>query len=92
MPITVCFDRGGWSPALFADILDAGFSSLNCDGAQLSGTDGSGTALIGDGMGDGMKVGADVLLDGGFTAPWRGSPYCRSSSWRSIGSPGTTTR
>jgi hypothetical protein len=26
--VTVCFDRGGWSPALFADILDAGFGML----------------------------------------------------------------
>ena len=26
--VTVCFDRGGWSPALFADILDAGFGIL----------------------------------------------------------------
>jgi hypothetical protein len=26
--VTVCFDRGGWSPALFADILAAGFGVL----------------------------------------------------------------
>ena len=26
--VTVCFDRGGWSPALFADITGAGFESL----------------------------------------------------------------
>ena len=26
--VTVCFDRGGWSPALFADILQAGFDLL----------------------------------------------------------------
>jgi transposase-like protein len=26
--VTVCFDRGGWSPALFADITDAGFGLL----------------------------------------------------------------
>jgi len=26
--VTVCFDRGGWSPALFADILDAKFDLL----------------------------------------------------------------
>jgi hypothetical protein len=25
---TVCVDRGGWSPALFADILGAGFDRL----------------------------------------------------------------
>jgi transposase-like protein len=25
---TLCFDRGGWSPALFADIIDAGFDLL----------------------------------------------------------------
>ena len=24
----MCFDRGGWSPALFADVLDAGFDLL----------------------------------------------------------------
>ena len=27
-PVTVCFDRGGWSPALFADITAAGFGLL----------------------------------------------------------------
>jgi hypothetical protein len=26
--VTVCFDRGGWSPTLFADILRAGFGLL----------------------------------------------------------------
>ena len=26
--MTVCFDRGGWSPALFADITGAGFDLL----------------------------------------------------------------
>ena len=26
--VTVCFDRGGWSPALFAEIIDAGFDLL----------------------------------------------------------------
>src|SRR5258706_2527396 len=26
--VTVCFDRGGWSPALFADILEAGVELL----------------------------------------------------------------
>jgi transposase-like protein len=26
--VTVCFDRGGWSPAVFADILHAGFDLL----------------------------------------------------------------
>jgi transposase len=26
--VTVCFDRGGWSPELFADIIDAGFGLL----------------------------------------------------------------
>jgi hypothetical protein len=26
--VTVCFDRGGWSPALFAGILEAGFALL----------------------------------------------------------------
>src|SRR5580693_9120276 len=27
--VTVCFDRGGWSPALFADITEAGFDLLS---------------------------------------------------------------
>jgi lambda repressor-like predicted transcriptional regulator len=26
--VTLCFDRGGWSPALFADMIDAGFGLL----------------------------------------------------------------
>jgi hypothetical protein len=26
--VTLCFDRGGWSPDLFADIIDAGFHLL----------------------------------------------------------------
>ena len=38
--------------------------SLSCRGAQLTGHDQDGDALIGDGM----KVGSDVFLDGGFTA------------------------
>jgi hypothetical protein len=37
---------------------------LSCSGAQLTGTDGRGNALVGDGI----KVGAAVLLDKGFTA------------------------
>ncbi len=37
---------------------------LNCRGAQLTGTDGDGNALLGDRL----KVGGDVLLDEGFTA------------------------
>ena len=37
---------------------------LSCSGAQLTGTDRDGNALVADGM----KVGAAVLLDGGFTA------------------------
>ena len=27
--VTVCFDRGGWSQALFADITEAGFDLLD---------------------------------------------------------------
>src|SRR5260370_24491697 len=27
-PVTVCFDPGGWSPPLFADITEAGFGLL----------------------------------------------------------------
>ncbi len=26
--VTVCFDRSGWSPAVFADIIEAGFDLL----------------------------------------------------------------
>ena len=37
---------------------------LSCSGAQLTGTDHDGNALVADGM----KVGAAVLLDEGFTA------------------------
>ena len=37
---------------------------LGCRGAQLTGTDGDGNTLLADGM----KVGEDVFLDGGFTA------------------------
>jgi len=28
--VTVCFDLGGWSPALYADILGAEFDLLTC--------------------------------------------------------------
>ena len=27
---TVCFDRGGWSPKVFAELVDAGFDSCTC--------------------------------------------------------------
>jgi hypothetical protein len=47
-----------WLPG--ADIT----GQLNCGGAQLSGQDNAGNGLVGDGM----KVGGDVLLNGGFTA------------------------
>jgi hypothetical protein len=26
--VTVCFDRGGWSPTVFADLIEAGFDIL----------------------------------------------------------------
>ena len=34
--VTVCFDRGGWSPALFADITGAGFDLLTWRKGSLS--------------------------------------------------------
>ena len=37
---------------------------FGCRGAQLTGTDSDGNTLVADGM----KVGEDVFLDGGFTA------------------------
>ena len=36
--VTVCFDRGGWSPALFAGILDAGFDLLTYRKAPVADT------------------------------------------------------
>ena len=40
----LCFDRGGWSPALFADITDAGFDLLtyrkNDTGKDIPGLPG----------------------------------------------------
>jgi hypothetical protein len=39
-------------------------SQLGCRGAELTGTDSDGNTLVADGM----KVGEDVFLDGGFTA------------------------
>ena len=35
--VTVCFDRGGWSPALFADITGAGFDLLTYRKGPVSG-------------------------------------------------------
>ena len=54
-----------WLPG--ADIA----GQLNCGGAKLTGQDNDGNALVGDGM----KVGGDVLLDEGFTAAGRVSLY-----------------
>ena len=56
---------GGFAAAGAVRLLGAEITSqLNCSGAQLTGTDSDGNTLVADGM----KVGEDVFLDGGFTA------------------------
>jgi hypothetical protein len=54
------FTAGGAVRLARADIT----GQLKCSGAQLTGTDRDGNALLADGM----KVGAAVLLDEGFTS------------------------
>ena len=54
------FTAGGAVRLARADIT----GQLKCSGAQLTGTDRDGNALVADGM----KVGAAVLLDEGFTS------------------------
>ena len=54
------FTAAGTVRLVRADII----GQLSCSGARLTGTDGAGNALVADGM----KVGAAVLLDEGFTA------------------------
>src|SRR6266496_1976190 len=54
------FTAGGAVRLARADIT----GQLRCSGAQLTGTDRDGNALVADGM----KVGAAVLLDEGFTS------------------------
>lgn len=48
--VTLCFDRGGWSPDLFADIIDAGFDLLtyrkNDTGAELPALPGEAFATV----------------------------------------------
>jgi hypothetical protein len=56
---------GGFTAAGAVRLLGAEIpGQLSCRGAQLTRTDRNGNALAANGM----KVGADVLLDGGFTA------------------------
>jgi transposase-like protein len=49
--VTLCFDRGGWSPDLFADIIDAGFDLLtyrkNDTGKDLPALPGEAFAAAG---------------------------------------------
>jgi hypothetical protein len=54
------FSAGGAVRLAGADIT----GSLACRGAQLTGTDRASNALVGDGM----RVGGDMILDQGFTA------------------------
>ena len=59
------FLDGGFTAAGAVRLAGADITGqLNCHGAQLTGTDHEGYALVADRM----KVGGDVFLDGGFTA------------------------
>ena len=59
------FLEGGFTAAGAVRLPGADITGqLNCRGAQLTGTDGDGWALVADGM----KVSGGVFLEGGFTA------------------------
>jgi hypothetical protein len=59
------FLRGGFTAAGAVRLPDADITGpLDCSGAQLTGTDNHGNALVADGM----KAGRDVFLDRGFSA------------------------
>ena len=44
--VTVCFDRGGWSPALFADITGAGFDLLTYRKAPVADLPAAGFRTV----------------------------------------------
>ena len=44
--VTVCFDRGGWSPALFADITGAGFDLLTYRKGPVADLPGSAFTMV----------------------------------------------
>ena len=56
----LCFDRGGWSPALFADIIDAGFDLLtyrkNDAGTDIPGLPGDAFSAAGWTGDDGREL------------------------------------
>ena len=60
----LCFDRGGWSPALFADITDAGFDLLtyrkNDTGKDIPDLPGTAFALAGCTGDDGREHAYDL--------------------------------
>src|SRR5271169_4285368 len=60
----LCFDRGGWSPALFADITDAGFDLLtyrkNDTGKDIPALPGTAFALASCTGGDGRPLSYDL--------------------------------
>jgi transposase-like protein len=60
----LCFDRGGWSPALFADITDAGFDLLtyrkNDTGADIPDLPGDAFSAAGWTGGDGREHAYDL--------------------------------
>jgi hypothetical protein len=59
------FLTGGFTAAGVVRLRGADITGqLGCRGARLTGTDSDGNTLVADGM----KVGEDVFLDGGFTA------------------------
>jgi transposase len=57
--VTLCFDRGGWSPDLFADIIDAGFHLLtyrkNDTGQDIPALPGEAFTTAGCTGGDGRQ-------------------------------------
>ncbi|MGH3124106.1 MAG: putative transposase [Streptosporangiaceae bacterium] len=60
----LCFDRGGWSPALFADIIDAGFDLLtyrkNDSGKDIPALPGTVFAMASCTGGDGREHALDL--------------------------------
>ncbi len=62
--VTLCFDRGGWSPELFADIIDAGFHLLtyrkNDTGKDIPAVPGEAFATASWTGDDGRSHGYDL--------------------------------
>jgi hypothetical protein len=80
--LTIVFDRGGWSPRLFAQILDGGFDILTYpQGAETAGASARSTATVTSSMARPRPTGWPTRPSTCDCPPTSGSPCVRSRVW-----------